>query len=62
MINRVFYWLFFPYLITVLFAMMLGREKTFEIMGKNLLEEYLILLFFYFIFDIQRILINKLTK
>jgi len=59
--TLIFKWLFIPYLLVILFAMFLGKDGVSEIAGSNLTEEYLILVFFIVLIDIQRIIIKWLT-
>ena len=55
---KVFKWLFIPYLLCVLFAAIIGKE----IVGNSLLEEYLTLMAFIIIIDMQRIGIDVFQK
>lgn len=50
-------WLFIPYLLCVLYAMILGKE-----VGNSILEEYLLIMAFLIIIDVQRIAINVFHK
>ena len=50
-------WLFIPYLLCVLYAMIVGKA-----VGNSLLEEYLVIMAFLIIIDIQRLLIYYLHK
>ena len=51
-------WIFIPYLLCVLYAM-IGNK---EILGNTLIEEYLIIMAFLIIIDVQRIAINVFHK
>ena len=59
MVNRLFAWIIFPYIFTVFIACFLSREKTLEVFGSSLFEEYCIVLLFVVIFDIQRLILKK---
>ena len=50
-------WLFIPYLLCVLYAMIVGKA-----VGNSLLEEYLVIMAFLIIIDVQRIAINVFHK
>ena len=51
-------WIFIPYLLCVLYAM-IGNK---EILGNTLIEEYLVVMAFLIIIDVQRIAINVFHK
>ena len=51
-------WIFVPYLLCVLYAM-IGNK---EILGNTLIEEYLVVMAFLIIIDVQRIAINVFHK
>jgi len=50
-------WLFLPYFIVLLYAGILGRHKM-NLLGNNLLSEYLFVMFVIVIIDIQRLLLK----
>ena len=54
-------WVFVPYFLVILFAAILGKEKSIIMFGNSLFEEYLIIMTFLIIIDIQRIIIKWLT-
>ena len=60
--NKVFAWLFLPYLFVVILAAILGKEKSLEVFGSNLIEEYCVVLLFVILFDIQRIIIKWIKE
>jgi len=60
--NKIFKILFLPYLIVVFAAMCMGSEKTKTIMGANLLEEYLIVLVFFILYELQIFIVAKLEN
>jgi len=60
--NRLFAWLFLPYVTTVIIAASLGKEKSLEIFGSNLLEEYCIILLLIIVIDVQRIVIKWIKE
>jgi|TARA_S200000501_G_scaffold176136_1_gene165792 hypothetical protein len=60
--NRLFAWLFLPYITIVIIAASLGKEKSLEIFGSNLLEEYCIVLLLMMVIDIQRIIIKWIKE
>jgi len=55
-------WVFVPYFLVILFAAILGKEKSNIMFGNSLFEEYLIIMAFLIIIDIQRILIKWFTN
>ena len=60
--NKVFAWLFLPYVLVVILAAILGKEKSLEVFGSNLIEEYCVVLLFVILFDIQRIIIKWIKE
>ena len=60
--NKVFAWLFLPYVLVVILAAILGKEKSLEVFGSNLIEEYCVVLLFVIVFDIQRIIIKWIKE
>ena len=60
--NKAFVWLFLPYVLVVILAASLGKEKTLEVFGSNLIEEYCVVLLFVILFDIQRIIIKWIKE
>ena len=60
--NKAFVWLFLPYVLVVILAASLGKEKTLEVFGSNLIEEYCVMLLFVIVFDIQRIIIKWIKE
>ena len=60
--NRLFAWLFLPYITIVIITASLGKEKSLEIFGSNLLEEYCIVLLLMMVIDIQRIIIKWIKE
>jgi hypothetical protein len=60
--NKVFAWLFLPYVLVVILAAILGKEKSLEVFGSNLIEEYCVMLLFVIVFDIQRIIIKWIKE
>jgi len=60
--NKIFKILFLPYLIVVFAAMCMGSEKTKIIMGANLLGEYLFVLVFFILYELQVFIVSKLES
>jgi len=60
--NRLFAWLFLPYITIVIIAASLGKEKSLHFFGSNLLEEYCIILLLIIVIDVQRIVIKWIKE
>ena len=59
-INKIFKILFLPFLLSVLLAMVLGKEKAGAVLGNNIQDEYLFLFLCATLHEIQVFTIAKL--
>jgi hypothetical protein len=60
--NKIFKVLLLPYLIMVFLAMCIGNAKTKTILGSTLLEEYLVVLVFFILYEAQVFIVAKLES